>query len=102
LPDLYRKADLFAVSSRFESQGMAALEAAACGCVVAGTAVGVVPELTAECVAPGDSEALAEAIVASVERSRGERRARPPGFEDRYGLPAAVARLRAIYEESVR
>jgi glycosyltransferase involved in cell wall biosynthesis len=101
LPDVYRQADLFAVSSRFESQGMAVLEAAACGCLIAGTAVGVVPELTTDGVAPGDADALGEAIVRRLERSRGQPRARPAGFEDRYGLPAAVARLRAIYEEAM-
>jgi glycosyltransferase involved in cell wall biosynthesis len=102
LPDVYRQADLFVVSSRFESQGLAVLEAAACGCPVAGTAVGVLPELTADGVAAGDVEGLSKAIVRAVERSPVSRRARPPGFEDRYGLAAAVARLRTIYEESRR
>jgi glycosyltransferase involved in cell wall biosynthesis len=102
LPDVYRQADLFVVSSRFESQGMAVLEAAACGCPVAGTAVGVLPELATSGVTAGDVEGLSEAMVQAVERSPVNRGARPPGFEDRYGLAAAVARLRTIYEESRR
>jgi len=65
LPDLYRAADLFMLSSRYESQSLAALEAAACGCPVAGTAVGLLPELAApEYLAPpGDAQALAAAML---------------------------------------
>jgi glycosyltransferase involved in cell wall biosynthesis len=44
LPQLYRAADLNVVSSRFESQGMTVLEAAACGTGTVGTEVGVLPE----------------------------------------------------------
>ncbi len=58
LPTLYRTADLFVLSSRHESQGLAALEAAACGTPVVGTAVGVIPELGSPgpAVPPGDAE----------------------------------------------
>jgi glycosyltransferase involved in cell wall biosynthesis len=45
LPPIYRAADLHVLSSRFESQGMAVLEAAACGTATVGTAVGILPEL---------------------------------------------------------
>lgn len=45
LPAIYRRADLHVVCSRYESQCMAALEAAACGTPTIGTAVGVLPEL---------------------------------------------------------
>jgi glycosyltransferase involved in cell wall biosynthesis len=98
LADLYRQADVFVLSSRFESQAMAVLEAAASGCRVVGPAVGVVPDVTSAGVAPGDAPALAAAIV----RAAGE----PRPTEDagaalraRFGLEAAVARLRGLYEE---
>ncbi|HSN55919.1 MAG TPA: glycosyltransferase family 4 protein [Candidatus Sulfomarinibacteraceae bacterium] len=70
LPPIYRAADLHVVSSRFESQGMAVLEAAACGTASVGTSVGILPELeehgAALTVTPKDPEALADALVAVV------------------------------------
>ncbi|MFQ5772488.1 MAG: glycosyltransferase family 4 protein, partial [bacterium] len=45
LSEYYARADLFMLTSLFESQGMVVLEAAACGVPIVGTAVGVLPEL---------------------------------------------------------
>jgi glycosyltransferase involved in cell wall biosynthesis len=65
LVELYRQADALVVSSRFESQSMVALEAAACGCPSVGTQVGLLPELfPGGLVSPGDVPALAECLVA--------------------------------------
>ncbi|MCB0202317.1 MAG: glycosyltransferase [Caldilineae bacterium] len=68
LPLYYRAADLFLLSSRYESQSMVVLEATACGCPVAGTAVGVLPELLdpTQVVPVGDAGALAGAIDALI------------------------------------
>ena len=66
LPAFYRSADLHVQTSRFESQGMAVLEAAACGTATVGTAVGLLPELerdgAARTVAVRDPALLAAAL----------------------------------------
>ena len=67
LPELYRGAHLHVVSSLYESQGVAILEAAAASLPTVGTAVGLLPTLApgaARCVATGDAPALASAIAA--------------------------------------
>lgn len=64
LPDAYREADVCVSSSRFESQAMVALEAAACGVPCVGTAVGILPDLGAAARAvPHDEGALADAML---------------------------------------
>jgi glycosyltransferase involved in cell wall biosynthesis len=65
LAALYRDAHLHLVSSRYESQSVAVLEAGAAGLPTVGTCVGLLPALApgaATCVPPGDSAALAQAI----------------------------------------
>jgi glycosyltransferase involved in cell wall biosynthesis len=58
MPEVYRNADLFVQSSLHEAQGMAVLEAAACGLPAVGTAVGLLPEI-GRASPPGDEFALA-------------------------------------------
>jgi glycosyltransferase involved in cell wall biosynthesis len=60
----YRSADLLLVSSRYESQCMAAVEAAASGLPIAGTRVGILPELdgAVALAPPGNPLALTEAL----------------------------------------
>jgi glycosyltransferase involved in cell wall biosynthesis len=67
LPAIFRTADLFVQTSLHEAQGMAVLEAAACGIPAIGTGVGVLPELAlqaASAVTPCDEQALAGTLVA--------------------------------------
>lgn len=102
LPAYYRGADLTVIASRFESQCMAALEAAACGCPVVGTEVGILPELGAPTVPPADAEALAQLIttilgdstarahLADVQRER---------VAARFTVDHCVHRLRTLYTE---
>lgn len=65
LPAYYRAADLCALCSHYESQGLVVLEAAACARPVIGTAVGILPELQPpeQIVPVGDDRALAEALL---------------------------------------
>jgi glycosyltransferase involved in cell wall biosynthesis len=91
LPELYRLASHFALSSLHEAQSMAAIEAAACGLHVGGTCVGVIPELT-DAVAPtANAEALATAMAASVEH-RSTDIAR-----ESFGLEHCTQRFRNLY-----
>jgi glycosyltransferase involved in cell wall biosynthesis len=70
LSAFYRRGAIFVLSSRHEAQGLAPLEALACGVPVVGTSVGVVPELApaaAIAVPPADPPALADAIAALLD-----------------------------------
>ncbi len=66
LPTFYGDASIFAQSSWHEAQGMALIEAAACGLPVAGTAVGALPEFVPAAalqVPAGDEEGLADILI---------------------------------------
>ncbi len=103
LPDLYRAASLFVLTSRFESQCMAVLEAAACGVPTVSTSVGVVPELApdaAVAVPVGDAQALAEAIAALLAdpaRLASMGRSARARVEAEYSLERCVERFRHLY-----
>jgi len=103
LPSYYRACDFAVLSSRFESQSMVALEAAACGRATVSTAVGVLPELVGEelTVQVGDEAALAVAILA-LARDPTRRAALGEASEatvaSRYTLSASVRQLTALYE----
>ena len=91
MPGAYQRADLFVLSSRHEAQGMVALEAAACGVPVVGTAVGVIPELrpTARTIRVGDAGGLADGMEELVDDEPGRLRS------------GCAARERAVAEYSV-
>lgn len=106
LPAVYARAELCLLSSRFESQGMVVLEAAACGRATVGPAVGVLPELLPHCAAvlPGDAEGLAAALRAALDGPGpavlGE--ASRAAAEARFSLAGAVAAVEALWAEAAR
>lgn len=103
LPDLYRAATLFVQSSLHEAQGMALLEAAACGLPIVGTSVGALADLAPDAAVaspPGDPVRLAQAILSVLDDPARQRmlsesaRAR---VEAVYSLEAAVSRFETLY-----
>ena len=108
LLDAYAGADVFALPSRYEGQGIAFLEAMAGGLpVVAGRAGGapevVVDGVTGALVAPDDERALAAAIgryladpaLARAHGEAGRRRA------EEFAWPRLVEDLLALYKEAL-
>lgn len=107
MPNQYRGADLFALTSRHEAQGMAALEAAACGLPIVGTQVGVLPELapTAARIANvGDAEGLADGMEEFLAHEPSRVAAGHAAHEmaaAEYGLDRSARRFLELYEEVI-
>ncbi len=95
LPRVYSAGSAFVLSSKHEAQSMVALEAAACGLPLAGTRVGVLPELTRALAPVGDAQRLASAMADALQDEpcgSATRRARAD-----YSLEACTNRFRARY-----
>lgn len=97
---VYRQGHVYVQTSRHEAQGMAVLEAMACGLPLVGTPVGVARELA--CGPAGEDPAgLAAQIVALARepgryaRCRAEARAQAVA---QYSLPVTVARYEQLYD----
>lgn len=100
VPGLYQKAHLYLQSSRHESQGVAVLEALACGLPVSGTPVGLLPQVA--CLPPSwDKEILAEQVIKLLtERTLFEERRKQARATavTQYDLAVTVKQFNAIYE----
>jgi glycosyltransferase involved in cell wall biosynthesis len=99
LPDVYRAASAFVLSSVHEAQGMVALEAAACGLPIVGTRVGVIPELAADdaVAPPGDADALANAIGVTLADSEPRARCALESARTEFSLETCTNRFRDLY-----
>jgi glycosyltransferase involved in cell wall biosynthesis len=102
LAPLYRAAHLHVISSRYESQSVVALEAAATELPTVGTAVGLLPTLAPDAaltVAVGDDSALADATVALLADEPRRRRlgAAAAAFARAHDAAATAAAFEDIY-----
>ena len=99
MPGLYRQAHLYVQTSRHESQGMAVLEAMACGLPVLGTPVGVIKNLACK-PAHVSAEVLAGQIVEllkdEAEYLQWRQKTRTI-IEKEFGLPATTNKVLDIY-----
>jgi glycosyltransferase involved in cell wall biosynthesis len=103
MPTLYPQAHLYVQTSRHESQGVAVVEALACGVPVLGTAVGLLPEVA--CRPPTNNpDLLASQIVGiwgdreAYEKWRNE--ARKTAVTG-YSLPVTTAVFAKIYQRLI-
>ena len=99
LPAIYAQAGLLVQTSRHEAQGLAVLEAAACGVAPVGTPVGVLPQVGRAAQTEADlTEALAELLL-----DGGCRRALAADaharVRDDFGLLKCVERFSQLYTE---
>jgi glycosyltransferase involved in cell wall biosynthesis len=107
MPNQYRAADVFALTSRHEAQGMAALEAAACGLPIVGTQVGVIPELApvaARIANIGDAEGLADGMEEFLAHEPSRVAAGHAAHEmaaAEYGLDRSAGRFLELYEDVI-
>ena len=104
LPAVYRTGSGFVLTSHHEAQGMVAIEAAACGLPVAGTRVGVIPELAcaADAVAPvGAVDQVAAGLAAILESPDQRGQHALDLAHSQFGLARCTARFRDLYTQLV-
>jgi len=103
LPRLYRSARLYVQTSHHESQGMAVLEAMACGVPVVGTPVGILPEVACRS-ATRSATTLATQIVDLLGESNNNQTLRHQArrlVQQRFGLAQTTKNFLEIYTKTV-
>lgn len=106
IPEYYKKADLFLLTSVYESQALVVAEALAAGIPVLGTHVGLMADLSGKCcitVPPGDYKVLAENVLALLNDKERMNTLRENGYtwSKQNSLDKCVAELRNIYDHLI-
>jgi glycosyltransferase involved in cell wall biosynthesis len=106
IPEYYKTADLFLLTSVYESQALVVAEALAAGIPVLGTHVGLMADLSGQCcitVAPGDYKALAENVLALLTDNERMDALRENGYtwSRQNSLATCVVALRNIYDQLI-
>lgn len=106
VPRLLRAADFFVLTSRYDSNPCAVIEALASGLPVVATAVGGIPDLVGDGMGllaePQDPESIARRIATALdEEHRWDRAAIARTARERYGAEHVGRRLAEIYDEVV-
>lgn len=94
IPHVLSEADIFVLSSLYESQNMALLEAAFCGLTAVSTNVGIAPEVTKYNAPPGNAESLAAMMIKAVEVPSTEY----TGLEERFSLESSAEKFYGLYK----
>jgi glycosyltransferase involved in cell wall biosynthesis len=103
MPEHYQQARLYIQTSLHESQGMAVLEAMACGLPVVGTPVGVMKDV-ASLPAQSDTHGLANQIsqiLHDLDNYPARSREARQRVVDQFSLPVTTQRFRDLYAEIV-
>lgn len=100
LPDLYGAAGLFLQASRHEAQGMAVLEAAACGVAPIGTPVGVLPELGLPAADEASLAAALQELIADPARRSAVAQSARERVAAEFSLPVALNRFERLYDQA--
>ena len=99
-----RRSRLFVITSRYDSNPCAVIEALASGVPVVGTSVGGIPEMVRHgdgvLAEPANPESIADAIENALSRSW-DRQAIARSAAERYGLGPVGAAFGSVYEEAV-
>lgn len=100
-----RRSELFVITSRYDSNPCAVIEALASGVPVVGTAVGGIPEMVTDGMGilakPGEAESIAGAIEAALERTSWDREAIARKAKERYGLERVGDDFADAYEQAL-